>query len=302
MHPCEEKKMWRGKSEEEKDDDEGKSSRWLSIEMSMTPTFMAACSTLSALTLLAPWTSASSEYDPWRTPSHHDHHDESIFDPNFPWPYPNIEYGRHVYDPTAIYPRPTNWPFREFGKDEDLTYFTRAEYEVYGQKYWTPRDRDAYHQASVYPFDYVVEKWLPHEERLVRFLNYTMPPPWDEKFAYNIFFVELRVAEQEQVLTLVQERLYRNYGSPCTLPFRDIDFKQKLEREVMRHVMYGYDATKTKRKSYTTRDIDDMDIENLYHIIDRASRMHVFRLSDRDRKRRSRYNDRPTNSQPEARK
>lgn len=260
---------------------------------------MAVCSTLSALTLLTPWTSASSEYDPWRLQLHRNYHDESIFDPNFPWPYPNVEYGRHFLDPRASYPRPYNWPFHEFGKDEELTYFTRAEYEVYGQKHWTPRDRDAY-QANVYPFDYVVEKWLPHEERLVRFLNYTFPPPQDERFAYTHFFVDLRVAEQEQVLTLVQERLYRNYGSPCTLPFKDIDFKQKLEREVMRHVMYGYDAFKTNRKIFAKRDIHEMDVENLYHIIDRASRMHVFRLSERDRKRRSRYGDRVTNSQPEV--
>lgn len=248
----------------------------------------AAYTMLSVILQIAPSASTSHNYD-------------SIFNPDENWPNPYLHYEHYIQYHHMTYPPPGAWPFWEFAQDMDLTYFTRQEYEAYGQTYWTPDELATFRDRSQQdPFDYVVQKWLDYGDTYTRFLNYTHPVLWVEKFAYKFFFTHLSLAQQDDVFLLARQRMYRNYERPCSIHTAKIDFTKDLDREVMRHILYGYSQTLTDRYIYTKTDIAAIEDERkLFDIIQTASAMHIHRLSERDRKRRCGYN-RQQQQQPVA--
>lgn len=253
--------------------------------LTMTAMVMAkACSILYVLLQLAH--SASATYN-----------SEDIFNPNGVWPDPDEQLERHILygdkDGRQYFPKPWIYPFNQFGKDMELTYFTKQEYEVYGLKYWNSEEREAY-QNIQYSFDYVIEKWLAYGSRLkwVRYLNYSNPRLATEKILYEETFFDLLEADQDQVLSITKQRMYRNYQYGCSIQYVKADFIDRLERQVMRHLLMSYDQSQRQpgRRKYTHEELFKMTQGHEFTAIIRsASDISLHHLKERERKRRCRY-------------
>lgn len=188
---------------------------------------------------------------------------DDIFDNNVIWPNPEELWDMQLYTGSGTHA--THFPNTQFKQDLHLIYFTKDEYASYGQHSWSENERNAY-SSYQYPFDYVVQKQFNFQERLVRFLNYSITRVAVEKHVVAHFMANFGDADRYTILTLTTQRMYRYNHLPCA-QYVKLNFTDPLVKQVFRHTVMGYDKDYKDPPHYREEDVYAMSRESLLELV-----------------------------------